>query len=208
MTWSTVWRARLRDLPFMRPYSGHPDGTPNPEYGAATKPRFDRFIIDACTRPLDQDWLNYQQEIGLRHTRAKQNLTDHADSLNHIPLRYLLAFTAVVIATSRDYLAAKGASPEQVDRMHAAFTKSVMPHVTVWTRALRRRRRQVTYRCVALPQPSPIPADLHSPADQLIRRRPRRPGIGADALPHKSDLQGPTSELWATGGCLAGCLWH
>jgi len=28
----------------------------------------------------------------------------------------------------------EGASPEQVDRMHAAFTKSVMLHVTVWTR--------------------------------------------------------------------------
>ncbi|HZE30551.1 MAG TPA: protoglobin domain-containing protein [Actinoallomurus sp.] len=84
--------------------------------------------------PLDQDWLNYQHEIGLRHTRTKKNVTDHADSLDHIPLRYLLAFTAVVIATSRDYLAAAGASPEQVDRMHAAFTKSVMLHVTVWTR--------------------------------------------------------------------------
>jgi hypothetical protein len=130
----TAWRTRLGDLPFMRAYSGHPDGTPNPEYGAATKPRFDRFIIDACTRPLDQDWLNYQHEIGLRHTRARKNVTDHADSLDHIPLRYLLAFTAVVIATSRDYLAAKGARPEQVDRMHAAFTKSVMLHVTVWTR--------------------------------------------------------------------------
>lgn len=46
----------------------------------------------------------------------------------------LLAFTAVVIATSRDYLGAKGASAEQVDRMHAAFTKSVLLHVTVWTR--------------------------------------------------------------------------
>ena len=130
----TAWRVRLGDLPFMRPYSGHPDGTPNPEYGAASKPRFDRFIIDACTRPLDQDWLNYQHEIGLRHTRAKKNRTDHADSLDHIPLRYLLAFTAVVITTARGYLAAKGASPEQVDRMHAAFTKSVMLHVTVWTR--------------------------------------------------------------------------
>lgn len=130
----TAWRTRLGDLPFMRPYSGHPDGTPNPEYGAASKPRFDRFVIDACTRPLDQDWLNYQQEIGLRHTRAKKNVTDHADSLDHIPLRYLLAFTAVVITTARDYLAAKGAPPEQVDRMHAAFTKSVMLHVTVWTR--------------------------------------------------------------------------
>ncbi|MEV6863400.1 protoglobin domain-containing protein [Streptosporangium subroseum] len=130
----TAYRRRLGELPFMRAYSGHPDGTPNPAYGAASQPRFDRFIIDACTRPLDQDWLNYQHEIGMRHTRAKKNATDHADSLDHIPMRYLLAFTAVVIATAREYLAAKGASAEQVDRMHAAFTKSVMLHVTVWTR--------------------------------------------------------------------------
>ncbi|RCG28683.1 protogloblin ApPgb [Sphaerisporangium album] len=130
----TAYRKRLGELPFMRAYSGYPDGTPNPGYGAASKPRFDRFIIDACTRPLDQDWLNYQQEIGLRHTRAKKNATDHADSLDHIPMRYLLAFTAVVIATAREYLAATGAPAELVDRMHAAFTKSVMLHVTVWTR--------------------------------------------------------------------------
>ena len=32
-----------------------------------------------------EGWLKYQREIGLRHTRAKKNLTDHADSLNHIP---------------------------------------------------------------------------------------------------------------------------
>jgi hypothetical protein len=50
-------------------------------------------------------------------------------------LRYLLAFTAVVITTARDYLSARGATAEQVDRMHAAFTKSVLLHVTVWTRA-------------------------------------------------------------------------
>lgn len=131
----TAYRVRLHDQPWLAGYSGHPDGRPNPEYAAATKPRFDRWIIDACTRPLDQDWLNYQHEIGLRHTSAKKNQTDRADSLDQIPLRYLLAFTAVVIATARGYLAAKGASPEQVDRMHAAFTKSVILHVTVWTRA-------------------------------------------------------------------------
>jgi hypothetical protein len=131
----TAWRARLGQQPWLAGYSGHPDGTPNPEYGAATKPRFDRWIIDACTRPLDQDWLDYQHEIGLRHTRAKKNQTDAADSLDQIPMRYLLAFTAVVITTAREYLAVGGAAPEQVDRMHAAFTKSVMLHVTVWTRA-------------------------------------------------------------------------
>jgi protoglobin len=131
----TAYRARLGQQPWLAGYSGHPDGTPNPEYGAATKPRFDRWILDACLRRLDQDWLDYQHEIGLRHTRAGKNRTDHADSLDQVPLRYLLAFTAVVIATARDYLSAKGATVQQVDRMHAAFTKSVMLHVTVWTRA-------------------------------------------------------------------------
>jgi hypothetical protein len=47
---------------------------------------------------------------GLRHTGAKKNATGQADSLDHIPLRYLLAFTGVVIATSRDYLAARAGS--------------------------------------------------------------------------------------------------
>lgn len=130
----TAWRAQLGTQPWLAGYSGHPDGTPNPAYGAATKPRFARWIIDVCTRPLDQDWLNYQHEIGLRHTRAKKNTTEGADSLDHIPLRYLLAFAAVVVTTARTNLAATGATAEQVDRMHAAFTKSVMLHVTTWTR--------------------------------------------------------------------------
>ena len=95
------------------PPPNSPDGTPNPEYGAASKPRFDRWIIDACTRPLDQDWLNYQHEIGLRHTSAKKTKTDNADSLNHIPMRYVLAFSAVVIARAREYLAATGAPPNR-----------------------------------------------------------------------------------------------
>ena len=47
--------------------------------------------------------------------------------------------TALALASfrgwRREYLAATGAPPEQVDRMHSAFTKSVMLHLTVWTRA-------------------------------------------------------------------------
>lgn len=130
----TAWRAYLGDHPHLARYSAHPDGRPNPEYSAASKPRFVQWIVDSCTRPLDQAWLDYQQEIGLRHTAQKKNQTDHADSTEHIPLRYLLAFTAMVIATGHEYLANKGHSPEDVERMHAAWTKSVMLHVTVWTR--------------------------------------------------------------------------
>ena len=42
---------------------------------------------------------------------AKKNHTDHADSLDHIPLRHLLGFTAVVITIQRDYLPAKALHP-------------------------------------------------------------------------------------------------
>jgi hypothetical protein len=131
----TAWRAKIAEHPHLARYSAHPDGTPNPEYSAASKPRFDRWIIDACTRPLDQAWLDYQHEIGLRHTRAKKNVTDHADSADHIPLRYLLAFTAVILTTSRDFIARHVEDTGTLDRLHAAFTKSVMLHVTVWSRA-------------------------------------------------------------------------
>lgn len=131
----SAWRAEIARHPHLARYSAHPDGTPNPGYSAASKPRFDRWIIDACIRPLDQAWLDYQHEIGLRHTSIKKNRTDHADSPDHIPLRYLLAFTAVVITTSRDFLARRAGDAAAVDRLHAAFTKSVLLHVTVWSRA-------------------------------------------------------------------------
>jgi len=130
-----AWRSQVGRHPFLARYSAHPDGTPNPEYAAASTLRFDRWVIDACTRPLDQAWLDQQHEIGLRHNRAKKNQTDRADSVDHIPLRYLLAFTAVIITTARNFLADGRHTPEHIDEMHVAFTKSVMLHVTVWSRA-------------------------------------------------------------------------
>lgn len=36
--------------------------------------------------------------------------------------------------SAREHLARKGHTPEEVDAMHAAWTKSVMLHVTAWTR--------------------------------------------------------------------------
>jgi len=127
-----AWRAMLAPHPHLTAYSSHPDGTPDPEYAAASHPRFARWIIDLCTRPRDQAWLDYQEEIGLRHTRAKKNQTDGADAPDHIPMRYLLAFTGPVTASTRDYLARD--APDQLDAMHAAWTKAVMLNVTLWTR--------------------------------------------------------------------------
>jgi hypothetical protein len=96
----TAWRTQIGEHPHLAIYSAHPDGTPDSEYSAASKPRFVQWVFDACTHPFDQAWLDYQHEIGLRHTREAKNRTDGADSVDHIPMRYLLASTAVVITTA------------------------------------------------------------------------------------------------------------
>lgn len=129
-----AWRSMLGQHAHLACYSAHPDGTPNPEYAAASHPRFSRWIIDACTRPRDQAWLDQQQEIGLRHTSARKNRTDEADSLPEIPLRYFMAFCGPVITSTREFLRRGDHSLDVVDQMHAAWTKVVLLHMTVWTR--------------------------------------------------------------------------
>ena len=116
-------------------YSAGPDGQPSPAYGAASRPRFVQWVRDVCQRPYDQAWLDYQHEIGLRHTHARKNQTDGVASAPHIPLRYVLAFTAAIITTTRPFLAARGHSAEEVDRMYDAWCKAVILHVTLWSAA-------------------------------------------------------------------------
>jgi Protoglobin len=72
--------------------------------------------------------------VGLRHTQAKKNRTDNAQTPPHIPLRYVLVFTATMNATVRSFLAKKGHSPDEVDRMHEAWCKAVILQVTLWSR--------------------------------------------------------------------------
>lgn len=130
-----AWRGLIAEQPHLAAYSAHPDGRPDPSYSAASKPRFVQWISDVCTRPYDQDWLDYQHEIGLRHTRAAKNRTDGAHSPDHIPLRHLLAFTAPLILATKPFLEGHGHTTAEVEGMYAAWTKAVILHVTLWARA-------------------------------------------------------------------------
>ena len=90
--------------------------------------------MDTCLRPYDQDWLNYQEEIALRHTSVKKNKVDNVQSTAYVPLRDIIAFIAVMNETIKPYLAAKGHSAEDVDRMHRAWCKSLQLQVALWAR--------------------------------------------------------------------------
>lgn len=127
-------RARIGKQPHLAKWFVGPDGAPDDAYKAAVKRRFVQWVIDTCTRPRDQAWLDYQEEIGLRHTPAKKNATDGAQTPSVVPLRYLIAFTAPTVIGIRPFLASKGHDAETVDRMQQAWTKSVLLHITLWSR--------------------------------------------------------------------------
>jgi hypothetical protein len=113
-------------------YFADSDGQPIGDYLERVRARFAQWVRDVCVHPRDQRWLDYQNEIALRHTRAKKNGTDGVDSVQEVSLRYLIAFVFPITATMRSFLAAKGHSAEEVDGMHTAWFKAVVLHVCLW----------------------------------------------------------------------------
>lgn len=106
-------------------------GQLNSDYLAAVRKHFAQWILDTCNRPYDQDWLNYQQEIGLRHTYAKKNQTDRVEAASHIGMRYMIAFIYPITATIKPFLLNKGHSAEDVEKMYQAWFKSITLQVTL-----------------------------------------------------------------------------
>jgi hypothetical protein len=108
------------------------NGQPNMDYLAAVRQRFGQWILDLCNRKLDQQWLNYQYEIALRHHSVKKNKTDSVDTAPIIHMRYLVAFIFPITATIKSFLANKGHNLEEVEKMYTAWFKAVTLTVTLW----------------------------------------------------------------------------
>jgi hypothetical protein len=127
------WRGVIAANPHLALYSLGPDGRGDPHYSADSGLRFRQWVLDTCFRRYDQDWLDYQQEIALRHTRVKKNQTDHVQSAPYVPLRYVIAFTAVINDEIKPFLRAKGHSPQEIESMHRAWCKSVQLQIALWS---------------------------------------------------------------------------
>jgi len=129
------WRSDIiAGIPNLARHSRTPEGEAIPDYLAKSNLRFEQWILDTCLRPYDQDWINYQQEIALRHTSLKKNKVDGVRSTPYVPLRDIIAFIAVMNETIKPYLAVKGHSVEEVDKMHRAWCKSLQLQVALWSR--------------------------------------------------------------------------
>lgn len=128
-----VWYGFVASHPHLVYYFTEGKGNANVEYLNAVRKRFGQWILDTCNRPYDQAWLNYAHEIGLRHHRTKKNKTDGVRAVPNVSFRYMVAFIYPITATIKPFLAKKGHSAEDVEKMHQAWFKSVVMQVALWS---------------------------------------------------------------------------
>lgn len=129
-----VWYGFIGSNPHLvASFTDKHDGEPLGDYLGAVRKRFGQWILDTARAEYDQAWLDYQHEIGLRHHRARKNHTDGAASTDVVPFRHLFAVVFPVTYTLKPFLAKKGHSAEAVDKMYAAWLKSCLLQMTLWT---------------------------------------------------------------------------
>lgn len=129
-----VWYGFVGSNPhLLASFTSKSDGKPLGDYLAAVRKRFGQWILDTARAEYDQKWLDYQHEIGLRHHRTKKNQTDGAASTDIVPFRDLFALIFPVTFTLRPFLSKKGHSAGDVEKMYAAWVKSCLLQVTLWS---------------------------------------------------------------------------
>ena len=127
------WRAVIGAQAHLSQWFAGPDDKPDNEYKARVKRRFVQWVLDVVSRPHDQAWLDYQEEIGLRHTPEKKNKVDGAHTPANVPLRYLIAFIPVV-ADIHPVLSLQIADAAELEAIETAWMKAVHLHVVMWSR--------------------------------------------------------------------------
>lgn len=129
-----VWYGFVGSQPhLLASFSAKSGGQPLGDYLGAVRKRFGQWILDTARAEYDQRWLDYQHQIALRHHRIGKNRTDGAASTDIVPFRDLFALIFPVTFTLKPFLAKQGHTAEVVDKMHAAWLKSCLLQLTLWS---------------------------------------------------------------------------
>lgn len=127
-----IWYDFIGSHSFLLRHFSNPECKPDEHYLSSVRARFGQWIMDTCYRPYDQDWLNYQWEIALRHAPALKNQTDHATSTPYVNMRYVISLIYPITATIEPFLSRGGHSDEDVQKMYQAWFKSVTMQIAIW----------------------------------------------------------------------------
>ncbi len=129
-----VWYGFVGSQPFLVEHFSHPETKePSADYLGRVRARFGQWIRDTAEANYDEQWLRWQFEIGRRHHRVGKNQTDGATSSAVVPFRFLFLLLEPVVHTLRPFLERTGESAAAVDAMQAAWRKSVLLQLTLWS---------------------------------------------------------------------------
>lgn len=128
-----VWYGFVGSNPHLLKSFSNSAGVPDSAYLERVRARFEQWVLDTAQADYDEAWLAWQFEIGGRHHRAGKNRTDSADAAPIVEFRHLPALTIPVTTTLKPFLARGGHSAEEVERMHAAWVKSVLMQSILWS---------------------------------------------------------------------------
>jgi hypothetical protein len=129
-----VWYGFVASTPHLLAYFSDPaTGEPDGEYLAAVRKRFGQWILDTAEAEYDEQWLAWQHEIGLRHHSTKKNRTDGGEGPPIVHFSHMVALTIPVTTTLKPFLEKGDHTPEQVERMHQAWVKSVLLQTLLWS---------------------------------------------------------------------------
>lgn len=129
-----VWYGFVGGNPHLVAAFAGADGEPSGDYLAGVRGRFGLWIRDLCERDHDQRWLDYQNEIALRHTSAKKGTTDGIDTpAKFVSLGHLIALIVPITVTIRPFLESGESDPATVDAMYQAWFKAVTLTVALWS---------------------------------------------------------------------------
>lgn len=128
-----VWYGFVGSNPHLLASFSSEAGEVDAAYLERVRARFERWVLDTADAKFDQAWLDYQFEIGRRHHSVGKNKTDDAKAVDQVPFRYIQALTVPVTTTLRPFLERCDHSAEEVEKMHAAWVKSVTLQAILWS---------------------------------------------------------------------------
>lgn len=127
------WYGFIRSQPpLIATFSGA-SGEPDQQYLDAVRARFRQWVFDTASAQYDQQWLDYQLEIGRRHTSDGKNTTDRVQAARVVPFRFMFPMMEPVLGALRKHLTRAGASGQQADEMERAWRKSLLLQLTLWS---------------------------------------------------------------------------
>lgn len=109
------------------------DAKPDQNYINAAKKRLSQWLLVTAKGNYDQKWLDYQYEIGRRHSRQAKNKTDHVNAADVVSFRYMIPGIYFVLYYLKQFFKKKEPSHEIVEKMYDAWLKSVLLQVGLWS---------------------------------------------------------------------------